>query len=329
MPKVLSDFGERKLIGRFIEPLLDNPPEYLGDDAAVIPISDHESLLVTIDAGPSKPIMQMFDVGSPFNYGHLASAMSFSDIAAMGGKPVALVAACMFPRGLSVIQFRDFLRGIKSACADVGAKYVGGDTKESASIRIVTCALGLVPSKRILSRSGAKHGDLVAVSGMIGRCLKSYVSASRSRTSKRVDNARPRIDLGLALKYELHANACMDMSDGPINSSRELSKRSNATFEIDLDAIPVVSVPNGILPETWRLIVWATGGCDFELMFTFPKNMLKKALRMGCHICGEVGAGSRGARFTRKEGDLTKLADWEHYNRTGDLFIKLINELKK
>src|SRR5688572_18207916 len=199
----IDELGERRLITEIVLPALaKHQRDYLGNDCAVIPLNETQSLLITTDAGPRRPFLTSLGVGTFADLGHFAATMSLSDIAAMAGNPLALVAAFICPDALSVNAFEELVDGVSQACNEVGSKYVGGDTNEGHDLRIVTTALGLVDNDRILTRRGAEVGDVVCTSGTIGKALRSYlVAAIHQRSGEAVTVERPhaRIEFGQLL----------------------------------------------------------------------------------------------------------------------------------
>ena len=185
----LAELGERALVRELLLPLLRRAePSSTLDDCAMIPLDESTTLLLTTDAGPQESFLLNLNIGTPEDFGHFSATMSLSDIAAMGGQPLALVAACILPPTFGVSQFEQLTQGLILACAEVGASYVGGDTKEGAQPRIITTAVGVCPSADLLRRGGARPGDVLCSSGMLGRSLANYLVVARS---KRLWSASP------------------------------------------------------------------------------------------------------------------------------------------
>src|SRR5688572_18858496 len=112
----IDEVGERRLITEIVLPALaKHQADYLGNDCAVIPLNETQSLLITTDAGPKHPFLTSLGVGTFVDLGHFAATMSLSDIAAMAGDPLALVGAFICPSDLSVNAFEELVDGVSQA----------------------------------------------------------------------------------------------------------------------------------------------------------------------------------------------------------------------
>lgn len=325
------DLGERSLIRRYVQPALS--PPWVGtftDDCAVLPIGEETALLVTTDAGPRTPFLLGLNVGTFEDVGHYLATMSLSDIAAMGGVPLAVVAACMMPREENVQHFEDALRGISISCEQHGARFVGGDTKEGPELRIVTSAIGRASSERVLWRSGAESEDLVCVSGHLGGALASYVSAYHLKEEGKPANVlrpRARIEMGRRLARDGLATACMDMSDGPVASARELAEASDKMIVLDVSSLPIVDAPEGKgVGRAWTRLVCSVGG-DCELMFTCRPERRRAVEELGGLVCGHVEscAGRPDVRIVGPS-ECADFEPWEHFRST-EWIEKALEEL--
>src|SRR4029453_19308121 len=92
---------------------------------------------------------------------------------------LGLVAACLLPREFAVQAFSEILDGMSAACQDARTHLVGGDTKEGAELRVITTAIGVCPVKSVISRGGARAGDVLFVTGPIGTTLSNYTAIRR------------------------------------------------------------------------------------------------------------------------------------------------------
>lgn len=322
-----KDLGERNIINQIVLPIVAKHHSlFLGSDCAVLPFDNLRSLLITTDAGPKITFLSSLKIGTNIDLGHFFATMSFSDIASMGGEPLALLAACIFPKDFPVDDIEKIIKGISQSCIDHNAKYIGGDTKEGDNLRVITTAVGLVENSKILSRKGAKLGDKVFISGILGKTLSSYISAYKLRnklTHKRIKRPKARIDLGKILKSNSTVTSCMDMSDGPIAAARTLSEMNKVTLLLNLDNLKIALPPDkNISKDTWNNLVFNVGG-DFELMFTVDPSASSYFRRLGCIECGIV----EKKRFARERKDIVSLIEpWEHFKST-DTITKIIEGL--
>ncbi|MCS7131497.1 MAG: thiamine-phosphate kinase, partial [Hadesarchaea archaeon] len=163
----LSDVGERALV-ELARAICAKGPKVevgIGDDAAAIDI-DGRYLVVTTD---------MLVAGWHFPPGTTAEQMglkavivNLSDLAAMGAEPLGLVFSVGLPRDLDVEFVRKMIRGMDATARKYGTYVVGGDLDESEEIIIAGAAFGLARKRMLLTRSGAKPGNIVAVTGSLG-----------------------------------------------------------------------------------------------------------------------------------------------------------------
>jgi len=314
----LNQAGERKLIKDFVYPeLLKHQSEFLGDDGAVLDLKDGHSLVISTDAGPQSTFLNALSIGSWVDIGHFFAAISLSDIAAMGAQPIGLVAAFLMNPSAEEWVFNDLVKGVSQACFDAGAKYLGGDTKEGSSTRLVTTAFGLARAGEILSRRGARAGDCIFISGPLGGTVFSYVEAARNLkrgVAGTVARPQPKIHFARQLAIERLASCCMDMSDGPVSAARELAEVNELSFTLDVSkmGIPEISHP------MWYTLVLNAGG-DLELMFTASPNDRDRLTNLGALECGYV-AKEQGnkVRLLNLPADV-EVAPYEHFRSAQSL----------
>jgi thiamine-monophosphate kinase len=218
----------------------------------------------------------------PEDIGWYAAAINLSDIAAMGGEPMGMLFALGLPRETDSDWLDELVSGIRECCSAYGAPVLGGDTKENRELTIAGTAIGKVRKDRILRRSGARPGDVLAMTGALGRGIIWENEPTMSDTLLRIT---PRIDAGKALAESCAATSCIDMSDGLSTSLHLLSKASNVGFIIDDASIPLMSGVNHDDKE--KAMHW---GGDFELLFTLNPEKARKVFSLGFDITriGEV-----------------------------------------
>ncbi len=222
----------------------------IGDDAAVLPYSKKEYLLLTTD-------MLFEDTHftrrmPPGAIGHKALACSISDIAAMGGWPTFAVVSIGIPKNLSVRFIKDVYKGIGRTARDFNVSIVGGDTIKTDKIVINIALLGLVEKKYLTTREGAKAGDWIFVTGPLGGSFKSG----------RHLNFSPRCPQARFLVENFKPNAMMDISDGLCGDLNHILKASKVGARLDYASIPRqrrVSLPQAL-----------NDGEDFELLYMLP-----------------------------------------------------------
>src|SRR5438105_1115272 len=193
----------------------------IGDDSAVLKIPKGHQALVTTDFS-LEGVHFRREWHPPESVGHRCLARGLSDIAAMGGEPIAAFLSLALPRDLPQSWVGRFARGLISLAEKHGVTLAGGDTAESPNgILADIIVVGAAPRGKSVLRSGARTGDRVFVSGELGGSAAAVV---RMRTRpKRKLNPRdylrhfypePRVEVGRILREKGLASAMIDISDG-------------------------------------------------------------------------------------------------------------------
>jgi thiamine-monophosphate kinase len=268
----LSDLGEKGAIERFAS-FLD-----VKDDAACILHGD-EYLVLTTDMIYQKT--HILPGMSPEQIGRFIVSVNVSDIAAMGAKPMVFLMACGLPREMEYDYLDRMLRAAEKQCREYGAKYVGGDTKETDALTLSGFCMGR--TKRPVHRSGAKKGDVVAVTGNIGAAsLGVSVLLSEVRhlgDSAAVEKALSpvaRVKEGMIIGR--YANSLTDTSDSLSTCLHDIAAASGVGMKVFADKIPV-SASTRKLAEKLGLSVLESalnGGGDYELVYTMPRRHYDK-----------------------------------------------------
>jgi thiamine-monophosphate kinase len=258
----------------------------IGDDCAVLRLlprqqSGAAEVLVTTDF-TLEGIHFRRDWHPPESVGHRCLARGLSDIAAMGGEPVAAFLSIALPRDLPQAWVGRFLRSLISLGEKFGVTLAGGDTAESPDgILADIIVIGTAPKGKSVLRSGARPGDRIFVSGELGGSAAAVVRMQermRGKPKKKPnprDYARhfypePRIELGRILREKGLASAMIDTSDGLSTDLAHLCEESGVGAEIQAEAIPRASV--GKPAYEVDLDFALHGGEDYELLFTVPSG---------------------------------------------------------
>ncbi|MDQ2051099.1 thiamine-phosphate kinase [Natronolimnohabitans sp. A-GB9] len=257
--------------------LLEDELDPVGDDAAVV-----DGLVITTDMLHERTD---FPTGTTrYTAGWRAVGASLSDVAAMGAEATAAVAAYAAPE-FDGEELLAFVRGARDVCEHVGAKYVGGDLDGHEEFTVATTAVGRTDAPVL--RSGANPGDLVCVTGALGRSAAALEQFERATQGEETDadtlesanelfRFEPRIEAGLGLSP--HATAMMDSSDGLARSLHQLAAASDCGFAIESDSIPVADALCDVIDDTDTALERATTfGEDFELVATLPEAALEDA----------------------------------------------------
>ncbi len=274
----VADLGERALIERITARL--TAPAWLvvgpGDDAAVVEPARGTLDVFTTDVQVEAVHFDRRFV-PPDAIGHRALAVNLSDLAAMGARPRAALLSLILPDALDVAAIDGLLDGLLAHADAHRVAVVGGNVSRSPGPLIVdVTAIGTVRRRRILLRSGARHGDGVYLTGTIGDALAGLESLRQGGTptmnaqEERYLRPEPRVRAGLALAGHRAASACMDLSDGLADAVRQLAAASGVGIELDAASLPIAEPV-----RRWHearggdaLAAAVQGGDDYELLFT-------------------------------------------------------------
>jgi thiamine-monophosphate kinase len=291
--------NEFEVIARISETLPQAPPEVLvppGDDCAVLRLGDRNWVAA------SDMLVSGHHFGgwaAPEDVGYKAVAVNVSDVAAMGGAPRFVLAAGGAPDPEATLRC---MRGVMEACEAFDVYPLGGDTTRAGSLTVDVAILGELAAPPVL-RSGARPGDLLAVTGELGASAAGLAvlesgTTGQERLARKHLRPEPRVEAGL-VAARLGAGAMIDLSDGLASDARRLCERSGVGCRVDLDL----------------LLVAATGGEDYELLISAPEPVIEAlAGDAGVPVTtvGEVTDGS-GVVFVRGGEAVEGLSGWDHF----------------
>jgi len=294
----------------------------IGDDAAVLQVPPGRQLVACTDTLVGG--VHFESSVDPRALGHKSLVVNLSDLAAMGAEPAWFLLALTLP-GDDADWVERFADGMAVAALESGVFLAGGDTTRG-SLSVTVTALGFVPPGAALTRSGARAGDRIFVSGAPGRAAFA-VQGRRAGLDVPEDCASaldfpvPRVALGLALRGV--ATACIDVSDGLAADLGHVLKQSGAGAQLDLGRLPVPGALSGLSNEQ-RWTLQLAGGDDYELCFTAPESRAGDVSRAALeaavpvHEIGTVKA-AQGLVLLRPDGRPFDLAGagYEHFADTG------------
>ncbi len=319
--KTLGTLGERETIGLIKRIIQSDATIGPGDDCAAIDLGD-KYLLMTTDMMATKSHVPK-GMG-PYDIGWSIIAVNLSDIAAMGGRPIGLVTAIGITRGHPIDFIEQMADGMNDCARRFGTSIVGGDTKEHDDLVLCGTAFGEVPKDGILLRKGAKAGDLIVVSGHLGRAGAGYHSLKRGLGLKEAEDALkrpwPRISEGIALSASGFVTSCMDISDGLSASIFEMSRNSGLTYEVDYEKVPKAKEVDMAFHDLERqkdLVL--NFGDDFELLFTIDREseeaLAKLAEECGCPftVIGKVTSGEENILIDGGKREKLENLGYEHF----------------
>lgn len=336
----LSELGEFGLIDKLTQGFtthVSNTIKGVGDDAAVISISEEEALLVSTDAlleGVHFSLMY-----TPLMHlGYKAVVVNLSDIYAMNGEAQQITVSLAVSSRFPLEALEELYAGIKKACDIYKVDLVGGDTTSSTSGLVLSItALGRVKKTEVVYRSGAKENDLLVVSGDLGA---AYMGLQLLEREKEVWKANPNIQpdldgqdyllerqlkpearkdiIKLLKDLEVKPTAMIDISDGLASEIFHICKASKVGCTIYDEKVPidaktsVTAIEFNIDPITAAL----NGGEDYELLFTVAQSDYEKILgNPHLTIIGHITDHNSGVNLVDKQGALIplKAQGWNHF----------------
>ncbi|WP_227132414.1 thiamine-phosphate kinase [Halorubellus salinus] len=260
-----------------------------GDDAAVV-----DGTVVTTDMLHESTD---FPAGTTrYTAGWRAVGASLSDVAAMGATATAAVAVYGAP-AFDAAELEAFLSGARDVCERVDAEYVGGDLDGHDEFTVASTALGEIDDP--VTRSGANAGDVVCVTGGLGRsaaALRAFDAGDVDRANE-LFQFTPRVAAGRALAP--YATAMMDSSDGLARSLHQLAAASDCTVDVDEAAVPAVdAVADYATDDADAREMTVFFGEDFELVCTLPERDVaaaRDACPVDLTVVGDVAAAAADA----------------------------------
>jgi thiamine-monophosphate kinase len=295
----------------------------IGDDCAVLRAGRGCEILVTTDF-TLEGVHFRRDWHPAEVVGHRCLARGLSDIAAMGGEPLAAFLSLALPRNLSQAWVRRFVRGLIALAQQSGVTLAGGDTAQSPNgILADIVVVGTVPRGTAVLRSGARAGDLIYVSGELGGAAAAIERMRRETRRKRNPEEhmrrflpQPRIELGRVLRGRKLASAMIDISDGLSTDLAHICEESRVGAEIQAELVPRARVGKPARPVDLKFALH--GGEDYELLFTAPRGK-RIASRIDGVPITQIGRITRGRKmFVIEEGGLRRELQpkgWEHFRK--------------
>jgi len=243
----------------------------IGDDCAILQIPAGHQVLVTTDFS-LEGIHFRREWHPAETVGHRCLTRGLSDIAAMGGNPIAAFLSLALPLTLPQSWVDRCLRGLLKLADRFKVSLAGGDTAQSPSgVLADIVVVGSVPKGKAIQRSGARAGHNVYVTGALGAGAATLKLLSSGRRLRPADFPRhfyptPRIEVGRFLREKGLASAMIDLSDGLSTDLGHICEESGVGAEIHAPAIPRASI--GKAAREVDLQFALNGGDDYELLFT-------------------------------------------------------------
>jgi len=331
--KLNENLGERRII-EIIQSCLDILPGLpipFGDDVSAYDVGNDNLVVLKTDMLVGKtdvpPKMSLWQASRK------AVVMNVSDFAAKGVKPLAMLVSLGLPKALVEKDIEQIGKGLNAGAREYGAYIVGGDTNEASDLVISLSVFGMARKSEIVLRSGAKPGNLVAVTGFFGktaaglRILVDELKAPFKVRKMFVDSVlmpHARLKEGLCLSKAKAVTAAIDSSDGLAWSLHEIARASGVGFLIKelpiAEEVVKFAEINGFDPLELALY----GGEEYELVLTIKPSLWKKAEKAVEEVGGNllaVGKVTAERQVLMEVGGKRRAVEprgWEHF-RSGSV----------
>ncbi|MDP6775710.1 MAG: thiamine-phosphate kinase [Candidatus Latescibacteria bacterium] len=326
----IRDIGEFGFINRIAEKGLTREEDVvcgIGDDCAVLPLDAHRVLLLTTDL-MVEDVHFRLGATSPQDLGYKLLAVNLSDVAAMGGDPREAVVSVAAPTDLDLAHLDGLYDGLHECAERFRTNIVGGDTTRSPGPLVLNLALtGEASSDCVLTRSGARPGDLVYASGTLGDSAGGLAlvlgeeaqihRAAREHLLRRHHRPEPRVELGKRLAASGAVTAMIDLSDGVASDLQHICERSEVSAVVEEARVPLSPPLRGFCRSTGTdpMAPALSGGEDYELLFTADPGRADKLDRIAAatdvpplHRIGEIGEGPANVCLISSTGERRELS---------------------
>jgi len=292
--EALGERGAIELIVKQLEKMREMPVPF-GDDISAFNIGNGRLAILKTDMLVGKTDVPQGM--SLWQAARKAVVMNISDFAAKGVKPDVLLVSLGLPRKFKTADIEEIGRGLNAGAREYDAYIIGGDTCEVSDLVISISLFGLAIKGELMLRSGARPGDIVAVTGLFGKTSAGLkILSSSLEVPKGIDNAlvesvlmpHARSKEGLTLSRTRAVTAAIDSSDGLAWSLHEIGRASNVGFLID--RIPIADEARRFA-ETNRLDsaeLSLYGGEEYELVLTINHTLWSRAEKAVQEVGGSL-----------------------------------------
>ena len=299
----------------------------LGDDAAAWQ-GDGSVVLATTDTLVQGVHFSLAPVQATWReVGGKSLAVNLSDIAAMGGTPQYALVALALPGDTEVEEVVQLYRGMVEAAGRFEVTIAGGNISRAPVVMITLTVIGQAQGGSLLTRSGARAGDVIAVTGYLGSSAAGHRMLSQglrfdSETAAFLRRAHlqpwPRIDEGKLL-VACGVRAAIDISDGLVSDLIHVCRASGVEARVNVEQVPLHPLVRAAFKEG-ALGLALAGGEDYELLFTADPEIIKGIKqKTSCPVTaiGQVVQGEAGrVTLVDKEGKPFpwEQRGWEHFS---------------
>jgi thiamine-monophosphate kinase len=320
--------GELEVI-RIIERSLGTNPRTVvgfGDDVSAVRLAKHQVAVLKTDmlvgSTDVPPGMSMRQTARK------AVVANVSDLAAKGARPFAGIVALGLPARLTRKDVKEIAAGLAGCAREYGFPLVGGDTNESNDLVISIALFALMDERRIILRSGARVGDIVAVTNDFGNASAGLKAVLEGRVrpdmlppalAKAVYRPRAELELGLRLAASGALSASIDSSDGLAWSLHELAKMSKVGIQVQHVPISQAAKQFAFNCGYNAADLALYGGEEYNLVVTVRPNQFRiaqRAARGRLKPIGVVTPRARGVRLVKNKHEVKiAMKGWEHFRR--------------
>ena len=318
--KIADIGGEFALIRRVTGHSYDDPAiiKGVGDDCAVLEYTADKYLLVTVDMMVENDHFSL-KWHTPEQVGKKLMESNVSDIIAMGGTPRWAFISLALTQTTDVELMDEFYRGLYDSAKKHHVALVGGDTTHGRDLVLNLALIGDVDKGFVRLRSHAVPGDLICVTGTLG---KSQAGLKLLLNHRRDGYLKGHLEPQCRLEWEgkaiaRHAHALIDVSDGLSSEVTHICEESGTGARIDWEKIPLskdtIEAARIISGDPHEYALY--GGEDFELVFTIPKANVPDLEKefLDFTIVGEILPKEHGI-FILKEGSRQEMKKgYDHF----------------
>lgn len=286
----------------------------IGDDCAVVRVPSGHEVLVTTDFS-LEGVHFRREWQSPECIGHRCLARGLSDIAAMGGRPVAAFLSLALPVDVPQRWVDRFFDGLLRLSRRYYVELSGGDTAQSPNgVLGDIVVIGNVPRGRALRRSGAEAGDQIYVTGELGESAAALQLLGAGKIGKRDVFPHPRISVGDWLRSKGIASSAIDISDGLSTDLSHLCEESGVGAVIEANAVPIHGTARA---ASNALELALHGGEDYELLFTASESKRVPTRIAGVKITrlGEIVSEKKIRLIRNGKSERFIPRGWEHFRQ--------------
>lgn len=275
--RTVGSLGERALIKRLTR---NNEVGTFDDDVAIVK-HGNEYLLYTTDTLIEDNHFSRKWM-TPEQVGKKAIEVNVSDIYASGGTPKHILVALSLPPKTPLSWVDGLYKGMRAACRRHGCAIIGGDTTKADKIIITITATGEARREELCPRSAAKPGDLLFVTGPLGRSaagLDALKRGLKGHDAVKKAHKEPWAQGRLIKPIRTYINAMIDISDGLSSEVHHLCAASKMGCLLFLDNVPLDDDTRTVAAKLRKdpLEYALSGGEDFQLLYTLPERHLSKA----------------------------------------------------